>query len=36
MSANGDKSRPKRRRPTKAPRVPLLMLGSDGEAYACA
>ena len=36
MSANGDKSRMKRRRPGKAPRIPLLMLGSDGETYACA
>ena len=36
MSANGDKPRAKRRRPGKVPRVPLLMLGSDGEVYACA
>jgi hypothetical protein len=36
MSANGDKPRAKRPRSGKAPRIPLLMLGSDGEAYACA
>jgi hypothetical protein len=36
MSGNGDKTRAKRRRPVKASRIPLLMLGSDGEVYACA
>jgi len=36
MSTNGDKPRAKRRRTVKQPLVPLLMLGSDGEAYACA
>jgi hypothetical protein len=36
MSSNGDKPTAKRRRPAKVRHVPLLMLGSDGEAYVCA
>jgi hypothetical protein len=35
MSGNDDKPS-KRRRSTKRRLIPLLMLGSDGEAYACA
>jgi hypothetical protein len=36
MSGNGNKPRAKGRRSAKARRIPLLMLGSDGETYACA
>jgi hypothetical protein len=36
MSGNGDKPKAKRRHPSKVRHAPLLMLGSDGEAYACA